>query len=230
MTASNYQVRLRVGLVITVILLSAVVVLAQVKDKFAQAQRENAQAMRQYTWKSRTEVRKNGETKNVQLALMRYDIDGSIQKTPMGGTQAQTPDKPMRGIRGRVVEKKKEEFKELMENLGELVKSYSHLTPEKMQSFLASAAITPGVGGVVQILGRNVLHTGDSMTVWVDPATQKQRKVEIQAFCDKYPVRAVSDFRDLPDGPTYLARSVVDYPKEELQLITENFDYERQVR
>jgi hypothetical protein len=39
-------------------------------------------------------------------------------------------------------------------------------------------------------------------------------------------VRIVTEFKDLPDGPTYMARSVVNYPDEELTLTMENFGYE----
>ncbi len=60
--------------------------------------------------------------------------------------------------------------------------------------------------------------------------TRKQRRVEIQTTLDRKPVKVVSDFQDLPNGPTYMARSIVDYPSEELRLITENFDYERVMR
>ena len=35
-----------------------------------------------------------------------------------------------------------------------------------------------------------------------------------------------TEFKDLPDGPTYMARSVVNYPDEELTLTMENFGYE----
>ncbi len=43
-------------------------------------------------------------------------------------------------------------------------------------------------------------------------------------------MNAVSEFNELPAGPNYMARTIVSYPKEALQLITENFDYERERR
>lgn len=68
------------------------------------------------------------------------------------------------------------------------------------------------------------------MTVWVDAMTRRQRRVEIQSTLDRKPVRIVSDFQDLPQGPTYMTRSLVNYPGDELTIITENFDYERVTR
>ena len=64
------------------------------------------------------------------------------------------------------------------------------------------------------------------MTIWLDANTRRQRRVEINSTFDEKPVRIVTEFRDLPNGPTYMARSVVDYPREELTLTMENFDYE----
>jgi hypothetical protein len=214
---------------VVIMLFAAVAAPAQIQQKFAQAQRENAQALRQYSWKSRTEIKKKGETKNVQLALMRYDIDGNIQKTPLSSTPQQ--QLPSRGLRGRMAQKKKEEFTDLVEDLSNLVKSYSQVPPDQLQRFMANATITQGTGpqqGLVLIQGKGLLQPGDAMTMWVDPTTFRQRKVEIQTALDNKPVRVGSEFRDLPDGPTYQARSVVSYPSEELELIVENFDYERQ--
>ena len=40
---------------------------AQQKEQFAQAQKENSAALKQYSWKSRTELEVKGESKSVKL-------------------------------------------------------------------------------------------------------------------------------------------------------------------
>jgi hypothetical protein len=223
--------RRRIELGVVILLLTAIAVSAQMDQKLAQSQQQNAQALRQYTWKSRTEIRKGGETKNVQLALMRYDMNGTMQKTPISSTPQQ--QLPTRGLRGLIAQKKKENFLETMNSLGALARSYSELSPYEMQRFMATAMVTPEMGPqqkLFRIQGSNVLQPGDSMIVWVDAVTRKQRRVEIHTTLERKPVRIVSDFQDLPQGPTHMARSIVDYPSEELTLITENFDYERMAR
>jgi hypothetical protein len=122
---------------------------------------------------------------------------------------------------------------ETLDSLRTLAKSYGELRSEELQRFMAAAIVTPEMSRqqkLFRIAGSNVLRPGDSMTLWVDAVTRKQRKVEIQTTLDRKPVRIVSDFEDLPNGPTHMARSMVDYPSEELTLITENFDYARLVR
>jgi len=68
------------------------------------------------------------------------------------------------------------------------------------------------------------------MSIWLDAKTRKQRRVEISTSLEKNLVKAVIEFSDLPAGPTYMARAVVEYPKDALQLITENFDHKREGR
>ena len=227
----NITVRRGIDIGVVMLLLTTVAISSQLGQMIAQSQKQNAQALRQYTWKTRAEIQKGGETRSVQLALMRYDIDGALQKTQTSSTQAQ--QLPTRGIRGLIAQKKKENFMEMIDSLSKLAKSYSELPADKMQRFLATAIVTPEVSPqqkLFRIKGGDVLQPGDSMTLWIDAVTHKLRRVEVQTTLDRMPVWVASDFQDLPNGPTHMARSIVDYPSEELRLITENFDYERVAR
>ena len=213
------------GLAMVIMLAACAAASARQGGNFAQAQQENAKRLRQYSWKSRAEVRKGGETKSTQLYLMRYDVEGNVQQTLVGGTSQQIPT---RGLRGMIARKKKEDFVEMLDGLTAVAKSYAVLPPEKMRRFMSGAAVTPektAGQALIRLQGRDVLQPGDSMTVWLDAATRRQRRVEVQTTYDGESVRIVSEFRDLPDGPTYAARSVVEYPSKELTVTTENFDY-----
>lgn len=187
----------------------------------------NAQ-MRQFEWKRRTEIQRKGEMKNVQLAMIRYDINGQMQTTPISGTPE--PDLPKFGLRKAIAEKKYKEFKETVRQLGDLARSYGELTPEQMQRFMATASMRPEVVGQQKLIraeGHDVLHTADSMVVWLDAATRKQRRIEIQTAFDGKPVRIASEFKDLSaTGPTYMAVSRVNYDDGAVAIITENFDHQ----
>ena len=201
---------------------------AQQQDqKFAQALKQNAQALRQYTWKSRTEVRKEGEVRNTKLFMSRYAADGTHVQVLLEEDSAKLPKF---GLRGMIARKKKKEAGELIEALQKFAKSYGELPPAKMQEFMSKATVTLEQNRsqpMLRLAATNVLQANDSMTIWLDANTRKQRRIEINSSYDEKPVRIVSEFKDLPAGPTYLARSVVDYPREELTLTVENFDHQR---
>jgi len=199
----------------------------QQEQKFAQAQKQNAQALRQYTWKSRTEIRKKGELKSTRLFVNRYAPDGTQVQVLLDEDSARLPKF---GIRGAIARKKKEEAGKLIEALQRLAKSYGELPPAKMQEFMSTANVrleTNTPQPLLRLEATGVLQPNDSMIVWIDANTRRQRRIEINSSYDEKPVRIISEFKDLAGGPTYLARSVVDYPREELTLTVENFDYQR---
>lgn len=197
---------------------------AQQQDqKFAQAMKQNAHALRQYTWKSRTEIRKEGDVKSTKLFMSRYAADGTQVQILLEEDSAKLPKF---GLRGMIAKKKKEEAGKLIEALQKLAKSYGELPPEKMQEFMSKATVTLEQN-ILRLEATDVLQANDSMIIWLDANTRKQRRIEINSSYDAKPVRIVSEFKDLPAGPTYMARSVVDYPREELTLTVENFDHQR---
>ena len=192
---------------------------AQGQPSFAESQKSHATGSA-VQLESRTEIKLKGESKNIKLEQVRYDLNGQLQKTPLGGAPQAAPE-PARGGRGgrlknKVIENKKEEFGELMQGLGQLVASYGHLPPEKMQAFGANATKGRGEGamqGTAQIQGLNVLQQGDAMTIWIDPASQMMRRVEIKTLYEKKPATLVAEYRSVPNGPTYMARAVLAYPE-----------------
>ena len=217
-----FTVRRGIELGMVILLMTTVATSSQMDQKFAQTRQQNAEALRRYRWKSRTEIQKGGETKNVQLNMMRYEIDGTLHKTLVSSTPQQKL--PTRGIRGLIAQKKKEDFLEMLDSLGALAKSYSELPPNEMQRFMATAIVRPEMSQqqkLLRISGSNVLQPGDSMTLWIDAMTRRLRKVEVQTMLEKKQVKVVSDFQDLQSGPTYVARSVVDYPGEEIRFLEE---------
>jgi hypothetical protein len=222
---------------VALVALCAAMVLAQdkVQPSFAESQKANAQMLRQYSWKSRTEIKLKGESKNVKLEQVRYDADGKLQKTAIGTPPAAAPAPPQGGRAGRggrvkakVIENKKEEFGELMQGLGQLVASYGQLPPDKLQAFKATATTGRGEGtmqGTAQIQGLNVLEQGDSITIWIDPASQMMRRVEIKTIYDKKPATMVADYQSVPNGPTYMVHAVLTYPEKNVELTVDNSEY-----
>ena len=56
--------------------------------KVSAARQENAQKTRNYSWTQRTEVKVKGEVKSLKTEIVRYTVDGEMQKTPIDETSA----------------------------------------------------------------------------------------------------------------------------------------------
>lgn len=223
MITKGFNSKLVFGLV--VVLCTWAMAHGQQDQKFSVAMNQNALALRQFTWKSQTQIRKEGEVKATKLYSNRYAADGTVVQLLLEEESAKLPKF---GLRGMVAKKKKQEAQELIEALQRLARSYGELPPAKMQEFMTSAKVsleTNAPQPLLRLESANVLQPRDSMIVWIDANTRRQRRIEINTSFDAKPVRIVTEFRDLPHGPTYMARTVLDYPHDELTLTIENFDY-----
>ena len=72
-------------------------------QQFGQSAKQNAMALRMYTWQMRVETTLKGDPKPAKLFAMRFDPDGVVQKTELNPAP---PAQPTRGLKGRIKEKK----------------------------------------------------------------------------------------------------------------------------
>jgi hypothetical protein len=204
------------------------------KQKFAQAQKENAAAMHHFTWKSRTELKLKGESKKVKVEQVRYGSDGQLQKITLEESSPPPPEQKggRRGarVKQKVVENKKEEFGELMQQLIVVAQSYGHIPPDQMQAFLKNAQFSMGKDkyqGTIQITGKGVLNPADSMNIWIDKQTLMMRRIEISTVLDNKPVQMTSEYIQMTNGPCFQSRAVLQYPEKGIEVTVDNFDQQQ---
>ena len=155
---------------------------------------------------------------------MRYDSDGSVQKTLISSTPER--DLPKFGLRKGIAKKKLDDFRDKLEQLGALAKSYTEASPEQMQHFISKATVTPEL--TAQHSRGSIATRRHSMTIWIDAISRKQRRIEIRTSMEGKPVTIRGQFQDVTrDGPTYMAISQVNYDSGSIVINTENFDYMR---
>ena len=96
-------------------------VVAGLKQNLAESQKR----LRQYEWIETTAISLKGEEKSRKQQRVYYGADGTLTKVPMGSAPAAPPPEPAgrRGgrVKERVVENKKDEMKEYMEQAAALI-------------------------------------------------------------------------------------------------------------
>jgi hypothetical protein len=204
------------------------------KQKFAEAQKQNAAAMQHFTWKSRTELKLKGESKKIKVEQVRYGSDGQLQKVTLEESSPEPADQKSgrRGgrIKGKVIQNKKEEFAELMQKLVVVAQSYGHIPPDQMQAFLKNAKFSMGSGpqeGTVQISGQGALNPDDSMNIWIDKQSLMMRRIEISTVLDKKPVQMTSEYIQMTNGPCFQSRATLKYPEKEIEVTVDNFEQQQ---
>ena len=196
--------------------------MTDIVKKVSQARQENAKKTQDYSWSQRTEVKLKGETKSLKTEIVRFTVDGELQKTPIDETSAKKP----KGVRGKVAKKKAGEMKDWMADLGEVLKQYSLPTAGNLLDFLNKAAVSPDGDGR-KLDATDVVQAGDRMSVWIG-ADHKMTKTEVSTQHDGSDVKLMTDHETTPDGLDYVARTTIVVPDKGVEMTVENFSYKRE--
>jgi hypothetical protein len=192
-----------------------------------QALAQNKQALTQYTWVETQQMLLKGEVKQTQQFQCQYGPDGKVQKTAIGPPQP--PPSDPRGMRGRVVKKKKGEIKDYMQQVADLIKFYVPPTRAQIQnSFQAGKASIQPQGGLVTLVFRDYAVPGDSMSVTID-GSNKIRSFVVNTYVDD-PSQVVTlnaVFQGLPDGTNYVAQTVLDATAKQVQIRTTSANFNK---
>ena len=189
----------------------------------------NAQQLRQYTFKQRTEMYHKGELKNARVEEVHYSASGERISIPLDEQKSQS-DAPRRGPGHRIVAKKmtekKEEMKDYIDRLKALAERYPGTDSGKLKDAIAKAEIITGGGsGLTRIRMRDYVKPGDSMTMSFDQATKRPVKTEITTFLDDGPVSVVIAFDQLHDGPNYPGEIVITSITKQVEVRVFTYEY-----
>ena len=196
---------------------------AAIKKSFAESQAK----LRKYEWIETTIVSLKGEEKSRKQNRCYYGADGKVQKVPLA---APAEEKPERGLRGRIKEKKKEELADYMEEAAALVHKYLPPDQEKIQKCNEAGKtsiqiLEPGKRAKVQF--RDYLQPGDSLSVDIDPANNRVLGVGVASALgkDKDPVTLAVKFDTFPDGTIYTSETTLEAKAKNVKVTVQNTGY-----
>jgi hypothetical protein len=198
---------------------------AEVKQSSAQ----NKQQLSQYTWTEQVNISLKGELKKTQHYQVRNGPDGKPVKTSLD-----PPDAPVEGgrLKKHVVEKKKEEYKDYAEKMKALAQQYVPPDKDMIQQAYAQGNITIGpvaeMPNQIQLIIKNYLKPGDSMTIVFDKTAKKIVGLKIASYMDD-PKDAMTldvQFTQLPDGTNHVSSVAMNGTSKELNIATLNSNYQ----
>ena len=224
---------IRVVIIAAITLVASVATIAQnpeLQQKFAAAQQaaaQNKQRLHQYQWTETTQVTLNGEQKPATENLCQYGPGGQVQKTPIGPP----PQQPSGGrLKQRVIEKKKAEMADYMDDVKGVLSMYVPPDPDKMQqAFQAGKVSLNPSGSVLNIVFTNYAQPGDSMTLVFDPAIKKIISLSVNTYMGqaKDAVTLQVQMAGLPDGTGYPQQTILNATAKNLVVTTTNSNYQK---
>jgi len=196
-----------------------------------QSLQQSVAALRHYEWVETTAVSLKGEEKSRTQNSCLYGADGKVQKTPIGGAP-ESDDKKPRGVRGRVAENKKEEISDSMKEAIALVKEYVPPDAARIQAAKDAgklSVVPPDSEGRVQVVVKDYLKAGDSLTLAMNVATDRMSGMTVTTFTDKAKdaVGLKVAFGAFPDGTVYPETIQLDVAAQNLSVAIGNSGYKK---
>jgi len=188
---------------------------------------ENKQQLRQYQWIETTQLTLKGDQKPPTENSCQYGPDGQVQKTPIGPP----PEQPSGGrLKERIIEKKKAEIKDYMQDVKAVLAMYVPPDPQRMQQAYqaGNVALNP-VPGAVNLVFTNYAQQGDKMTLTFDTAAKKITSLNINTYMGetKDVVTLNVQMATLPNGPNYAQQTVLDATAKQLVVTTTSSNYQK---
>ena len=185
--------------------------------------------LRQYEWIETTVVSLKGDEKSRKQERCYYGADGGIQKVEVSASPE--PEKK-RGLRGKIIAKKKEELTDYMKQAVALVKTYVPPNPAKIQAAKDAGKVTIEVlepGKRARLNFRDYEKAGDNLGVEVDLVNNRPLGVKVSTYLDDAKDAVLLDVRmgQLNDGTTYASDITLDAPAKKIQVAVENSGYRK---
>jgi hypothetical protein len=187
--------------------------------------------LKQYEWIETTVVSLKGEEKSRTQENCYYGADGKLQKVAVG-------DKPdaegkKHGVRGKVVENKKEEVSSYMTSAVAAIKKYVPPDAARIQAVQAAGKATMAIlepNKRVRIDLHDYAVPGDVLGVEMDIVTNKILGLDVTTLIEggKDPVNLQVTFASLEDGTGYPAKTTLDAKEVGVGVSIENSGYKKQ--
>lgn len=194
-----------------------------------QSLRQSREALTHYEWIETTVVSLKGEEKSRKQARCYYGAEGELQKVPIGEAPKQGRK---RGVRGRVVEKKKGELTDYMQQAIELVQLYVPPNPDRIRRAKESGKASIHVlepGKRIRLDFNDYQKAGDTLGVEMDLTDNRLLGLSVSSYLDSPDDAVALDvrFASLSDGSSYAGEVALDAPAKNVNVTVQNSGYKK---
>jgi hypothetical protein len=192
----------------------------------------NQQVLANFTWLEQQIILLKGEQKKEELYNVQLGLDGRPIKTPLDPNSVSDSDRQRHGLRGRIKEKKIDEYKQYAQSIKTLIEQY--LPPDKdmlQQSYQQGNVMIGPMGGQpneYRVVVTKYVKPGDNMSIVMDQATLSLVSVSISTYLTDASdaVNVNVQFARLHNGgPFHVATETINGVSKQLTIELINSNY-----
>jgi len=168
-------------------------------------------SLKNYSWVETTKTWIDGELKSTKENQCYYSVDGKLTKIATGNSDQ---GKTKGGIRGKIIENKKEALADYIAKALNKVKTYLPPDGDNLQRIYDAGKVGIQIldpGKKFKLSFPDYLQQGDLLSISVDLAGQKLMALSVSTWIDKPEDKVVFDviYNGLPDGTLYEANTIL---------------------
>lgn len=193
-----------------------------IEQKFAEVWNKSKATIRQYTWKARTEVRRDNELMQVMTEQVSYGSGGREIRSVISNQEAPLPSAPV--IRD-IAENKKSKIVAFMTGLRTFLEQYALDGDSLRTAFFSKADISgPDDKGLIQVSGADVLAGGDRLKWWIDTRSFSIAYATVATTFEDTHIEFSATYYLLP-GLNYMSQARIMVPVYDMLVTLKFYDY-----
>jgi len=192
----------------------------------------NKQMLARYTWTEQDIISIKGEQKKEELYNVRLGPDGKAQKSPIDPDSVSDDERRKRGLRGRIIARKTEEYKQYADSIKTLIQQYVPPDKDKIQQAFQSGNVMigpeAGDAGRYRLVISSYIKQGDKLTLVISKAQKDVASLTISTYLSD-PSDAVEvnvQFSRLPNGPNHVSSETINGVSKKLTITVLNSNYQ----
>ncbi len=186
--------------------------------------------IKKYEWIETTTTFVKGDEKSKKQNQCYYGVDGKLTKVETGGSSPE--EKSKRGLRGKVIENKKEDMAEYIEAAIKKIQTYLPPDADKLQKIYGGGktaihVLEPGKKFKLDFPGYN--QEGDMLSVTLDKEKKVILAIAVNTYIDKpdEKVNFAITYSGLPDGTQYPGTTTLEATEKNVKIVIANSGHKK---
>ena len=195
---------------------------SEIDNQFSKVWKTSEASRKLYTWKSRTEVVRNGKVIQVLVEEFSYGTDGRQLRKIISNEEAPLPSGII--IR-RIAEEQKAKIIAFMNGLRQFLEKYSLTDDDTRHAFFSAATTSlPDANGQLLVTGTNVFTRGDLLKWWIDTKYYTITRATISTVFKETKAEFTATYYLLP-GLNYMSSAIIRIPSQGIVVNLKFYDY-----
>ncbi len=188
----------------------------------ANAQKANQAAIAKYSWRVKTKLSSGGEEKATSINEMRFNTDGELESTNIGG---ESKVEKKRGLRGRMQRSKMEDAAKYIEAVLDQAFKYIFMSKGTLVDAFDRGELNKQAGSI-EYSGQNLFAKADSLRMSIDPDDNLITRLEFTTTLEEDVIRGLITMKRIEGGgPNKPVTLDIEVPVKGLKIESETYDW-----